>query len=287
MSTLLDSFGNAKTHANPDASRHSKLLELHFTDRGRIAGAKYLVFALDESCLVKLAHEERSYHAFYQLLAGATTAERDALRLEDPSEYVILASSGTYRLPSGPFNDTTGMADLRAALRTLSFKHIPAVLSLLAAILASTNITFIPADNNTETARVAPASAQSLALTARLLGVSTEELEVALTNRTAYVRKELYTVLLNEHGATTQRAGLTRDLYAILVSFLLESANRWLEPPANVPTHVIALLDTPASPHLRWLRSALQALTSLRAISQTSSFRAGSALRSSATRMTS
>ncbi|KAJ6485567.1 glycosyltransferase family 2 protein [Mycena sanguinolenta] len=246
MSTLLDSFGNAKTHANPDASHHSKLLELHFTDRGRIAGAKCLVFGLDKSRLVKLAHEERSYHAFYQLLAGATTAERDSLQLEDPSEYALLASSGTYRLPAGPFSDdTTGMSDLRAAFRTLAFKHTPAVLSLLAAILASTNITFIPADNNTEAARVSPAAAQSLALTARLLGVPAEELEVALTNRTAYVRKELYTVLLDEHGATAQRTGLSRDLYAILVSFLLESANRRLEPPANVATNVVALLDTP------------------------------------------
>ncbi|KAF7371090.1 Glycosyltransferase family 2 protein [Mycena sanguinolenta] len=246
MTTLLDSFGNAKTHANPDASHHSKLLELHFTDRGRIAGAKCLVFGLDKSRLVKLAHEERSYHAFYQLLAGATTAERDSLQLEDPSEYALLASSGTYRLPAGPFSDdTTGMSDLRAAFRTLAFKHTPAVLSLLAAILASTNITFIPTDNNTEAARVSPASAQSLALTARLLGVSPEELEVALTNRTAYVRKELYTVLLDEHGATAQRTGFSRDLYAILVLFLLESANRRLEPPANVATNVVALLDTP------------------------------------------
>ncbi|KAF7345448.1 Glycosyltransferase family 2 protein [Mycena venus] len=259
MTTLLDSFGNAKTHANPDASRHTKLLELHFTDRGRIAGAKCLLFGLDKSRLVRLAHEERTYHAFYQLLAGATTAERDSLQLEDPSEYALLASSGTYRLPSGPFSDdTTGMADLRAALRTLSFKHTPAVLSLLAAILASTNIEFIAADNNTEAASVSPQSVQALSLTARLLGVPAEELEVALTHRTAYVRKELYTVLLDEHAAAVQRAGLSRDLYAILVSFLIESANRRLEPPTGVHTTVVGLLDTPgfAAPPLNALGPA-------------------------------
>ncbi|KAJ7846265.1 glycosyltransferase family 2 protein [Mycena leptocephala] len=249
MSTLVDSFGNAKTQPNADASRHSKLLELHFNDRGRFAGAKCLLFGLDKSRLVKLGHEERTYHAFYQLLAGATTSERDQLQLEDPSEYALLASSGTYRLPSGPFSDdTTGMSDLRAALRTLSFKHTPAVLSLLAAILASTNITFIPADNNTVAANVAPSATQALQSTARLLGISAEDLETALTNRTAYVRKELYTVLLDEHQAAAQLTAFSRDLYAILVSFLLESANRRLEPPPN--TTVIALLDTPgfASP---------------------------------------
>ncbi|KAJ7708969.1 glycosyltransferase family 2 protein [Mycena rosella] len=245
MTTLLDSFGNAKTQANPDASRHSKLLELHFNDRGRIAGAKCLLFGLDKSRLTKLDHEERTYHAFYQLLAGATTSERDQLQLEDPSEYALLASSGTYRLPSGPFSDdTTGMSDLRAALRTLSFKHTPAVLSLLTAILTSSNITFIPADNNAVAANVAPAALQALQSTARLLGISAEDLEVALTNRTSYVRKELYTVLLDEHQSQLQLTALTRDLYAILVSFLLESANRRVEPPSTGTT-VIALLDTP------------------------------------------
>ncbi|KAF7317673.1 Glycosyltransferase family 2 protein [Mycena kentingensis (nom. inval.)] len=249
MTTLLDSFGNAKTQANPDASRHSKLFELHFNDRGRFAGAKCILFALDKSRLARLAHEERTYHAFYQLLAGATTAERDQLQLEDPSDYALLASSGTYRLPAGPFSDdTTAMSDLRAALRTLSFKHTPAVLSLLAAILWTSNISFIPADNNTEAATVAPAAIQAIQHAARLLGVPADDLEAALTNRTSYVRKELYTVLLNDEQAAVQRTTLTRDLYAILVSFILESANRRLEPAPG--TSVIALLDTPgfASP---------------------------------------
>ncbi|KAJ7233069.1 glycosyltransferase family 2 protein [Mycena rebaudengoi] len=241
---------SGKSAPIPDASRHSKLLELHFNDRGRIVGAKCLVFALDKSRLAKLSHEERTYHAFYQLLAGATTSERDQLQLEDPSEYALLASSGTYRLPSGPFSDdTTGMSDLRAALRSLSFKHTPAVLSLLAAILSSTNITFIPANSNDVAAEISPSAIQALQSTARLLGVPVEEFEAALTNRTSYVRKELYTVLLDEHQATQQRTTLSRDLYAILVSFLIESANRRLEPPST-GTSVVGLLDTPgfASP---------------------------------------
>ncbi|KAJ6507206.1 P-loop containing nucleoside triphosphate hydrolase protein, partial [Mycena vitilis] len=90
LSTLLDSFGNTKTQTNLDASRHSKLLELHFNERGRFAGPKCLLFGLDESRLTRLAQEERTYHAFYQLLAGATTTERDQLQLEDPSEYALL-----------------------------------------------------------------------------------------------------------------------------------------------------------------------------------------------------
>ncbi|KAG6877249.1 hypothetical protein C0993_009166 [Termitomyces sp. T159_Od127] len=103
--TVLDSFGNTKTLMNPNASRHGRYFELHFNERGRISSSKVLTYALDKSRLNRLTHEERSFHVFYQLLAGATTAERDQFNLEDPSDYALLASSGTYRLPSGPFSD--------------------------------------------------------------------------------------------------------------------------------------------------------------------------------------
>ena len=84
--TLLDSFGNAKTLVNGNASRHGRYLELHFNERGRIASAKVLTYGLDKSRLTRLAHEERTYHVFYQFLAGASSEERDRLNIEDASD---------------------------------------------------------------------------------------------------------------------------------------------------------------------------------------------------------
>ncbi|KAJ7432238.1 hypothetical protein B0H11DRAFT_1760794, partial [Mycena galericulata] len=83
-----------------------------------------------------------------------------------------------------------------------------------------------------------------LQLTAHLLGIPPDDLETSLTKRTAYVRKELHTVLLDKRQAEAQCTALSRDIYAILVAFLLESSNRRIEPPATGTT-VIALLDTP------------------------------------------
>lgn len=60
---------------NPNASRHSRYLELHFNERGRISSGKALAYTLDRSRLTRLSHEERSYHVFYQFLAGATPDE--------------------------------------------------------------------------------------------------------------------------------------------------------------------------------------------------------------------
>jgi chitin synthase len=132
--TVLVSFGNAKTLMNPNASCHGRYLELHFNKRGRTSAAKVLTFGFDKTRLNRLTHEERTYHVFYQFLAGTTPAER---HLEEVSDYALLASSGCYRLPSGPFSDDSiAMADLRVAMRTLGFKpkHISSIFILLVAI---------------------------------------------------------------------------------------------------------------------------------------------------------
>ncbi|KAH9045438.1 glycosyltransferase family 2 protein [Lactarius pseudohatsudake] len=248
FTSLLDSFGNAKTLMNPNASRHGRYFELHFNDRGRVSGAKALTYGLDKSRLNRLSHEERTYHVFYQLLAGATPTERDHFALEDPSEYVLLASSGTYRLPSGPFSDDAiAMDQLRDDMKTLGFKpkHMTSIFSLLVAILLLSNLQFAEGD-----ARDVPAYVTNTPVLdhiARLLGVSSDDLAQTLTNRTSYVRKELYTVLMNADQSSSQRHHFARDLYAILFAFVVETANHRISPnPQDPPPHSqIILLDQP------------------------------------------
>ncbi|KAF9241812.1 glycosyltransferase family 2 protein [Melanogaster broomeanus] len=249
FSQLLESFGNAKTPTNPNASRNARYTELHFNDRGRISAAKVLAFGLDKSRLVRLSQEERSYHVFYQLLAGATPTERDELGLEGPSDYALLASSGCYRLPSGPFSDDgLAMDDLRDALKTLGFKskHVSSIFSVLAAILLLGNVEFGEADAQDVSAYVM--NMPVLQRAATLLGVSAEELGEALTHKTSYVRKELFTVLLSAKQSVAQRDQLVQDLYAILFAFVVETANYKLAPVAQTPTcsaTQIVLLDQP------------------------------------------
>ncbi|KAG8699047.1 hypothetical protein FRC08_005534, partial [Ceratobasidium sp. 394] len=132
LQTVLTSFGHAKTTHTASASRFSCYTELYFDSPGRthLTGAAVLPFGLDKRRLTRLAHDERTYHVFYQLLAGATAQERDALALQDMTDYTLLASSGCYRLPAGPFSDDAlAMLDLRDALKTLAFKpkHISAI----------------------------------------------------------------------------------------------------------------------------------------------------------------
>ncbi|KAH9939246.1 chitin synthase [Epithele typhae] len=248
LSTLLDSFGNAKTLVSPNASRHSRYLELHFNDRGRIQGAKVLTYGLDKSRLSRLTYEERTYHIFYQFLAGATPDERDRYGLEDVSDYALLSSSGCYRLPSGPFSDDSiAMEDLRVAMKLLGFKakHFSSIFSLIVAILLLGNLQFGEADARDVSAYIS--NPLVLDQVARLLGVPSEELSEVLTNKTSYVRKELYTVMMNATQSGAQRDQLAKDLYAILFAFVTETANHKFAPSSQDPPPAtqVVLFDEP------------------------------------------
>jgi len=253
--TLLESFGHSKTPLNPSASQHGRYLELHFNTQGEIEGAKVLPFGLNKSRLGRLTHEERSFHVFYQMLAGASPDERDALNLEDVTDYTLLSNSGCYRLPGGPFSDdSTQMGELRAAFASLGFKakHVRSMFTLLTAILVLSNLTFT--DNRgtgslgmtsmDERARVE--DRHTLAQAAAHLGVLPDELEAVLVNRTKWVRRDLCSMFLDAQGAAAQRDSLMRDLYGILFTFVVEMANKRLAPSSDSPPELqIIQLDLP------------------------------------------
>jgi chitin synthase len=257
LQTVLTSFGHAKTSHTASASRFSCYTELYFDspNRAHLTGAVVHTFGLDKRRLSRLAHDERTFHVFYQLLAGATVQERDSLALGDMTDYNLLASSGCYRLPAGPFSDDAlAMLDLRDALKTLSFKpkHITSIWSLLTAILTLGNIQFADHGGTTNEARGESAyvtNPEVLEQAAILLGVPSEELSDALTIRTNYIRRDLFTSVLNATECAKQAEQLAMDLYAILFAYVIETANHRIAPRDidQVPESagIIATLDTP------------------------------------------
>lgn len=164
------------------------------------------------------------------------------------SDYALLASSGCYRLPSGPLSDDgIAMDELRAAMKILGFKpkHLASIFGLLVAVLLLGNVQFGEADARDVSAYVA--NQPVLDQVARLLGVPAEDLSEVLTNKTSYVRKELYTVMMNAQQSAAQRDQLAKDLYAILFAFVIETANHKIAPTSQdppPPTQII-LFDQP------------------------------------------
>ncbi|CAG8613826.1 12456_t:CDS:2 [Cetraspora pellucida] len=241
--TILEAFGNTKSINNINASRFGKYLELQFSERGRIVGAKFLTYCFDKARVTDTPLGERSYHVFYYLLAGATPEERSLMHLQDPQNYFYLSKSKCFKIIG--MDDSVQMDDLRASLKTLGFKSktIAQIWQILTAILLLGNIEFIgPGKAKDEAATIK--NRHFLDLAAQYLGVPAFKLEQTLTFKNKLIGKELCTVLLDADAAADQRDSLAQVLYSILFTWIVEHINSKLIQ-SDEPPNFIGLLDQP------------------------------------------
>ena len=98
---VLESFGNARTLFNPNASRFGKYTELQFTERGRLCGTKTLDYYLERNRVAGAPSGERNFHIFYYLFAGAAAEERQHMQLLEKTAFRYL---GHRSIPGGRQN---------------------------------------------------------------------------------------------------------------------------------------------------------------------------------------
>ncbi|XP_043283473.1 unconventional myosin-XVIIIa isoform X3 [Venturia canescens] len=79
--TVLEAFGNSRTHMNSNATRFSQLFSLDFDQSGQIASASLQVLLLEKTRIGRRINGDPTFHAVYRLLAGAEGALRKELNL--------------------------------------------------------------------------------------------------------------------------------------------------------------------------------------------------------------
>lgn len=227
---VLETFGNARTLFNPNASRFGKYTELQFNERGRICGIKTLDYYLERNRVAGAPSGERNFHIFYYLVAGASPEERQHLHLLDKTTYRYLGHRNTpTRTPGGRDEDAIRFDQLKVALKTigLSKRHVAQTCQLIAAILHLGNLEFTIDRHRNEDAAVVR-NTDVLEVVADFLGVSTNALESTLSYKTKLVKKELCTVFLDPDGAADNRDDLAKTLYSLLFAWLNEHINQRL-----------------------------------------------------------
>ncbi|KAK3222510.1 hypothetical protein Dsin_009535 [Dipteronia sinensis] len=237
---ILEAFGNAKTSRNDNSSRFGKLIEIHFSETGKISGAKIQTFLLEKSRVVQCAEGERSYHIFYQLCAGAPLALREKLDLRTANDYKYLRQSSCHSI--------TGVDDaeqFHVVVEALDTVHVSkedqeSVFAMLAAVLWLGNVSFTVIDNENH---VEPVADEDLINVAKLIGCNIEELKLALSTRKMRVGNDNIVQKLTLPQAIDTRDALAKSIYACLFDWLVEQINKSLAVGKRRTGRSISILD--------------------------------------------
>ncbi|KAK3127393.1 hypothetical protein QOZ80_7AG0572710 [Eleusine coracana subsp. coracana] len=237
---ILEALGNAKTSRNHNSSRFGKLIEIHFSETGKMCGARIQTFLLEKSRVVQRAQGERSYHIFYQLCSGAPPFLKKKLFLKNASEYNYLKHSNCLRIDG--VDDANKFSVLVDALDTIkiSKEDQMKLFSMLAAVLWLGNISFSVIDNENH---VEVVSNEGLATAAKLLGCTTNQLVIAMSTRKIRAGNDNIVKKLTLTQAIDARDALAKSIYAHLFDWIVEQINNSLGIRRQSTWRSISILD--------------------------------------------
>nr|XP_004656306.2 unconventional myosin-VIIa isoform X5 [Jaculus jaculus] len=232
---ILEAFGNAKTIRNDNSSRFGKYIDIHFTKRGAIEGAKIEQYLLEKSRVCRQAPDERNYHVFYCMLEGMNEEQKKKLGLGHAAEYNYLAMGNCITCEGRV--DSQEYANIRSAMRVLMFTDTEnwEISKLLAAILHMGNLQYEARTfENLDACEVL--FSPSLTTTATLLEVNPPDLMSCLTSRTLITRGETVSTPLSREQALDVRDAFVKGIYGRLFVWIVDKINAAIYKP---PSHEV------------------------------------------------
>ncbi|XP_054864713.1 unconventional myosin-IXa-like isoform X14 [Amphiprion ocellaris] len=241
---VLEAFGNAKTAHNNNSSRFGKFIQVNYQESGTVRGAYVEKYLLEKSRLVYQEHNERNYHVFYYLLAGASEEERKAFHLLKPEEYHYLnqMTKKSHKLHWDNYYEselqdcfTVEGEDLKHDFERLQLAmemvgFLPTtrkqIFSLLSAILHLGNIRYKKKTYRDDSIDIC--NPEVLPIVSELLEVKEEMLLEALTTRKTVTVGERLIVPYKLAEAGTVRDSMAKSLYSALFDWIVFRTNHAL-----------------------------------------------------------
>ncbi|XP_068923092.1 unconventional myosin-VI isoform X2 [Petaurus breviceps papuanus] len=269
---LLEAFGNAKTVRNNNSSRFGKFVEIHFNEKNAVVGGFVSHYLLEKSRICVQGKEERNYHIFYRLCAGASEDIREKLHLSSPDNFRYLnrgctrffANKDTDKqilqnrkspeyLKAGslkdPLLDDHGDFNrMCTAMKKIGLgdEEKLDLFRVVAGVLHLGNIDFEETGSTSGGCNLKNKSTQSLECCAELLGLDQDDLRVSLTTRVMLTtaggtKGTVIKVPLKVEQANNARDALAKTVYSHLFDHVVNRVNQCF--PFETSSFFIGVLD--------------------------------------------
>uniref|UniRef100_A0A8C6TF00 Myosin, heavy chain 14, non-muscle n=1 Tax=Neogobius melanostomus TaxID=47308 RepID=A0A8C6TF00_9GOBI len=236
---ILEAFGNAKTVKNDNSSRFGKFIRINFDVAGYIVGANIETYLLEKSRATRQAKDERTFHIFYQLLCGASDAERADLLLGTADEYRFL-SGGSIPVPGQ--SDSENFTQTMDSMAIMGFtpEECVSMLKVISSVLQFGNISFTKEKNHDQASMPDNTAAQKVS---HLLGINVLEFTRAILTPRIKVGREYVQKAQTKEQADFAVEALAKATYERLFRWLVHRVNKALDRRQRQGASFIGILD--------------------------------------------